>query len=61
MYDPVCGMTVNESALRLDGYDNVAFCSERCRAAFQADPGRYRLPPDDTGGDETHHHRDADH
>ncbi len=39
--DPVCGMTVDESALRAEGYDDVAFCSSGCRTAFLADPGAY--------------------
>ena len=39
--DPVCGMTVGESALRADGYDDVAFCSPGCRTAFLADPSAY--------------------
>lgn len=40
-FDPVCGMTVDESALRLEGYENVAFCAPGCRTAFLADPERY--------------------
>ncbi len=39
--DPVCGMTVGESSLRADGYDEVAFCAPGCRAAFLADPSAY--------------------
>ena len=52
--DPVCGMTVGESALRAEGFDDVAFCSPGCRAAFLADPGAYGYGPasaaDDRGG-----------
>lgn len=39
--DPVCGMTVDESALRVEGYDDVAFCAPGCRTAFLADPEGY--------------------
>jgi len=39
--DPVCGMTVGESALRAEGYDDVAFCAPGCRAAFLANPSAY--------------------
>ena len=39
--DPVCGMTVDESALRLEGYEHVAFCAPGCRAAFLSNPQRY--------------------
>ncbi len=45
LMDPVCGMTVGESALRAEGYDNVAFCAEGCRRAFLADPPRYITTP----------------
>ena len=31
LIDPVCGMTVDESALRVEGYDDVAFCAPGCR------------------------------
>jgi copper chaperone len=41
LIDPVCGMTVNESALRVEGYDDVAFCAPGCRTAFLADPDGY--------------------
>lgn len=41
LIDPVCGMTVDESALRVEGYDDVAFCAPGCRTAFLADPDRY--------------------
>ncbi len=41
LIDPVCGMTVDESALRVEGYDDVAFCSPGCRTAFLADPDGY--------------------
>jgi Cu+-exporting ATPase len=41
MRDPVCGMTVDDSALRSDGYEGIGFCSEHCRSAFVADPNAY--------------------
>ena len=41
LMDPVCGMEVDESALRLEGYDDVAFCADGCRRAFLADPSHY--------------------
>ena len=41
MRDPVCGMTVGRSALRVDGYPKLGFCSEHCRKTFVADPQRY--------------------
>jgi len=44
LVDPVCGMTVDESAFRAEGYDDVAFCSPGCRAAFLADPDAYAKP-----------------
>ena len=34
-------MTVDESALRAEGYDDVAFCAPGCRTAFLADPDSY--------------------
>ncbi len=36
LIDPICGMEVDESALRAEGYNDVAFCSEGCRRAFIA-------------------------
>ncbi len=41
MRDPVCGMTVGEGSLTVDGYPEYGFCSERCRKAFLAEPTRY--------------------
>ncbi|MCH8899141.1 MAG: YHS domain-containing protein [Acidobacteria bacterium] len=41
MRDPVCGMEVSAGSLTVDGYLDVAFCSEHCRSAFAADPDRY--------------------
>lgn len=41
MRDPVCGMKVSAKSLTVDGYPDVAFCSEHCRSAFVADPGQY--------------------
>jgi len=42
--DPVCGMKVDRAkAIRLEQpHGTHYFCSERCRDAFAADPGRYR-------------------
>ncbi len=34
-------MPVDENALTVDGYPDVGFCSERCRATFEADPTAY--------------------
>ncbi len=39
--DPVCGMGVEVGGLRVDGYDDLAFCSESCRRAFQEDPTQF--------------------
>ncbi len=52
--DPVCGMTVGESALRAEGFDGVAFCGPGCRAAFLADPSVYSavLTVDDSQAEE---------
>lgn len=57
--DPVCGMTVDESAFRLEGYENVAFCAPGCRTAFLADPEGYtaeagRLSANTTDEDQGH-------
>jgi YHS domain-containing protein len=41
LLDPVCGMTVDETALRADGYDDIAFCAPGCRTTFMADPTAY--------------------
>lgn len=35
--DPICGMMVDERALRIDGYDEFGFCSEGCRRTFLAE------------------------
>ena len=56
--DPVCGMTVGESSLRADGYDNVAFCSPGCRTTFLADPSAYSSESPATANDEI---RDGEH
>lgn len=34
--DPVCGMTVLDSGLRVEGHDNLRFCSAGCRTTFLA-------------------------
>src|SRR5262249_43146696 len=41
--DPACGMKVDRSkALRLEHFDHTYyFCSEECRAKFEADPDAY--------------------
>lgn len=41
LHDPVCGMDVDESGLRAEGYDDFAFCAQGCLNAFQEDPARY--------------------
>jgi len=56
--DPVCGMTVGESALRADGFDDVAFCAPGCRAAFLADPSAYSSESTAVSNDET---KDGEH
>jgi YHS domain-containing protein len=53
LFDPVCGMTVDESAFRAEGYDDVAFCSPGCRAAFLADPDAYAKNIADASATET--------
>lgn len=56
--DPVCGMTVDESGLRAEGYDQFRFCSPGCRTAFVADPGAYG--GNDHQHNEHHHHEETD-
>ncbi len=65
LIDPVCGMTVDESALRVEGYDDVAFCAPGCRTAFLADADRYlaaiagvSAPIGDEGPGHGGHHAD---
>lgn len=43
LIDPVCGMTVSDSALRAEGYDDIAFCAPGCRTAFLASPASYPI------------------
>ena len=52
MRDPVCGMTVGEGALTVDGHPEYGFCSEHCRKTFQGDPAHYLEGADsgDVGG-----------
>ncbi len=38
LLDPVCGMTVDDTALRAPGYEDVAFCAPGCRTAFLNNP-----------------------
>ena len=56
--DPVCGMTVGESSLRADGFDDVAFCAPGCRTTFLADPAAYSLESTAVSNDET---KDGEH
>ncbi|MFF7680060.1 heavy metal translocating P-type ATPase [Actinacidiphila glaucinigra] len=45
--DPVCGMHLDPATApehRGHGPDTFSFCSERCAAAFDAEPDRYRTP-----------------
>lgn len=37
LFDPICAMTVDDRALRVDGYDELGFCSEGCRRVFLAE------------------------
>ncbi|MCL1593267.1 MAG: hypothetical protein M3132_02805 [Actinomycetia bacterium] len=41
LLDPVCGMTVDDTALRAPGHDDVAFCAPGCRTTFIKDPDAY--------------------
>ena len=41
MRDPVCGMSVGESALKVSGYPDYGFCSEHCRKSFSDNPEQY--------------------
>ncbi len=41
LLDPVCGMTVDETALQAPGHDDVAFCSPGCRNVFLKDPDAF--------------------
>lgn len=41
LLDPVCGMTVEDTAVRAAGYVDVAFCSPGCRTAFLKDPDAF--------------------
>ncbi len=41
LLDPVCGMTVDETALRAPGHADVAFCAPGCRTVFVADPNAF--------------------
>lgn len=61
--DPVCGMTVDETALRAEGHDDVAFCSPGCRTAFLADPAAFAHATDShsNGDHEAHHHQEGEH
>jgi Cu+-exporting ATPase len=50
--DPVCGMSVDESASlkSTHGGKNYVFCSASCKAKFDKDPSQY-IPPG--GGEAT--------
>ncbi|MCH7585526.1 MAG: heavy metal translocating P-type ATPase [Acidobacteria bacterium] len=41
MRDPVCRMSVGESALKVSGYPDYGFCSEHCRRSFEENPEQY--------------------
>ena len=49
LLDPVCGMTVDDTALRAPGHDDVAFCAPGCRTAFLKDPKAFSPRLDDEG------------
>ena len=57
--DLVCGMTTNaDTELAVDyGGQRYVFCSDHCRARFQADPERYL----DSAGDTDHHDHAGQH
>ena len=44
--DPVCGMTVKLESPHVSDHDGVhyRFCSGKCKARFDADPGKYLAP-----------------
>ena len=54
LLDPVCGMTVDDTALRAEGHDDVAFCAPGCRTSFLANPDAYpdRLEASEPAGHE---------
>ncbi len=60
MRDPVCGMTVGEGSLRVEGHPDLGFCSEHCRSAFLADPDRYLGESEGEGHGSHHGHGDSD-
>ncbi len=60
MRDPVCGMTVGEGSLRVEGHPDLGFCSEHCRSAFLADPDRYLGESDGEGHGSHHGHGDSE-
>ncbi len=60
MRDPVCGMTVGEGSLRVEGHPDLGFCSEHCRSAFLADPDRYLGESEGEGHGGHHGHGDSD-
>lgn len=41
LLDPVCGMTVDDTALRAPRYGDVAFCAPGCRETFVDSPDGY--------------------
>ncbi|MCH8991617.1 MAG: YHS domain-containing protein [Acidobacteria bacterium] len=41
MRDPVCGMTVGDGALTVEGYPEYGFCSGHCHEVFLAEPSRF--------------------
>src|SRR5690349_15957855 len=54
--DPVCGMSVDATTAHHLDHDRqrYLFCSEHCRARFQADPDRYTHGPADHRGRHDH-------
>lgn len=63
LLDPVCGMTVDDTALRAPGHDDVAFCAPGCRTTFLKDPGAFSSRLDDEGpaGQQCGCNHDRDH
>jgi|SRR5579864_2648284 len=57
--DPVCGMTVETAGAKSAIHDGHVyyFCSQDCRAKFEANPAAYAKPMDATSRpQEGHHH-----
>ena len=56
--DPVCHMNVQTAQAKSAVYDGHAyyFCSQDCRAKFEADPHTYVKAASDTAAAKEHHH-----